>query len=102
MPTSVALTPRFESFARDQIASGRYNNVSEVVRDGLRLLEDTIKTEAIKLRALRDLAKAGVDALNAGDYVEVRVADLGEYIDSISSRRVRGSVRDQSARRRGT
>ena len=102
MPTSVALTPRFESFARHQVASGRYNNVSEVVRDGLRLLEDTIKTEAIKLRALRALAKAGVDALNAGDYVEVRAADLGEYIDSISSRKVRGSVRDQSARQRAT
>ena len=32
MPTSVALSPHFESFIRDQVESGRYNNVSEVVR----------------------------------------------------------------------
>ena len=40
MPTSVALSPPFESFVKQQVSSGRFNNVSEVVRAGLRLLED--------------------------------------------------------------
>ena len=40
MPTSVALGTHFEDFVKMQVASGRYNNVSEVVRDGLRLLQD--------------------------------------------------------------
>ncbi len=31
MPTSVALSPHFESFIQRQIKSGRYNNASEVV-----------------------------------------------------------------------
>ena len=53
MPTSVALGPHFEAFIRHQVQSGRDNNVSEVVRAGLRLLEDTEKQQAAKLDWLR-------------------------------------------------
>ncbi|MDX8524587.1 type II toxin-antitoxin system ParD family antitoxin [Mesorhizobium sp. MSK_1335] len=35
-----ALTDHYESFIRKQVESGRYNNASEVVRAGLRMLED--------------------------------------------------------------
>jgi antitoxin ParD1/3/4 len=59
MPTSVALSPHFEAFIRDQVKSGRYNNVSEVVCAGLRLLEDTERQQAIQLQALRNDIAAG-------------------------------------------
>jgi len=59
MPTSVALSPHFEAFIRDQVESGRYNNVSEVIRAGLRLLEDTERQQAIQLRALKNDIAAG-------------------------------------------
>ncbi len=68
MPTSIALSPHFEAFIRDQVESGRYNNVSEVVRDGLRLLESRVQEEAAKLVALRDAAKVGTDAIERGDF----------------------------------
>jgi len=40
MGTNVHLTPELERFAQSCVASGRFNNVSEVVRSGLRLLLD--------------------------------------------------------------
>jgi antitoxin ParD1/3/4 len=46
MPNSVALSPHFETFIRGQVESGRYNNVSQVVRAGLRLLEDAERQQA--------------------------------------------------------
>lgn len=39
MATNVNLTPELELFARGCVESGRYNNVSEVVRSALRLLQ---------------------------------------------------------------
>lgn len=62
MPTSVALGSHFEEFVKAQLASGRYNNASEVIRDGLRLLEDQEKLREIKLSALRAEIQKGIDS----------------------------------------
>jgi antitoxin ParD1/3/4 len=40
MSTNVHLTPELERFAREVVAEGRYNNVSEVVRQGLRMVQE--------------------------------------------------------------
>lgn len=60
MPTSVALSPHFETFIRQQVDSGRFNNVSEVVRAGLRLLEEREAEQAAKLQALREAIALGL------------------------------------------
>lgn len=60
MPTSVALSHHFESFVRAQVDSGRFNNVSEVVRAGLRLLENHESEQAAKLQALREAVVVGL------------------------------------------
>jgi antitoxin ParD1/3/4 len=48
--TSIALNEHYEQFIKKQLESGRYNNASEVVRAGLRLLEDYEDTREKWLR----------------------------------------------------
>ncbi len=59
MPTSVALGSHFEDFIREQLQTGRFNNVSEVVRAGLRLLEECEQRRQLELDALRAEIAAG-------------------------------------------
>ncbi|HMR88882.1 MAG TPA: type II toxin-antitoxin system ParD family antitoxin [Saprospiraceae bacterium] len=56
--TSVALGTHFEEFAKNRIEEGRYKNISEVIRAGLRLLED----EEQKYVTLRNAIKEGIDS----------------------------------------
>lgn len=62
MAKSVALGAHFEKFVTDQVALGRYNNESEVMRAGLRLLEE----HELKLKELRALVDDGDRALAEG------------------------------------
>ena len=62
--TSVALGPYFEDFIKVQIAQGRYRNASEVIRAGLRLLEDEEKQTA----ALKTAIKEGIESGVASDF----------------------------------
>lgn len=59
MPPSVALGSHSEGFVRDQVQTGRFNNVSEVVRAGLRLLEESEQRRLLELEALRAEIAAG-------------------------------------------
>ena len=56
--TSVSLGDHFESFIDKKVSSGRFQNASEVVRAGLRLLEE----EEAKLSALKKAVKEGMDS----------------------------------------
>lgn len=62
--TSVALGDYFDQFIKNKIAQGRYNNASEVIRAGLRLLEEN---EA-KLYQLRGAIQEGIDSGVACDF----------------------------------
>jgi antitoxin ParD1/3/4 len=71
MPTSVALGNHFEEFVKKQLNSGRFNNVSEVVRAGLRLLEDEEKLREIRHKELKTAIQEGIDSEDAGSIEEV-------------------------------
>ena len=62
MPSSYVIGDHFESFIREQIQQGRYASASEVVRDGLRALEDREKLKAAKLNTLRNEIQRGTDS----------------------------------------
>lgn len=53
MPSSYTLGNHFEAFIREQLRSGRYATASEVIREGLRLLEATQQQRAAELEGLR-------------------------------------------------
>jgi len=53
MPSSYVIGDHFEIFVKEQIRLGRYASASEVIRDGLRALEDRDKLRVVKLEALR-------------------------------------------------
>ena len=50
--TSISLGDHFEDFINNEIKSGRYSSVSEVIRTALRLLEREEKKEKILIKAL--------------------------------------------------
>lgn len=58
--TSVALGTYFENFIQSAIAQGRYNNASEVVRAGLRLLEEQENSVAALKNAIDEGVNSGI------------------------------------------
>lgn len=62
--TSVALGTYFENFIQSRIAQGRYNNASEVIRAGLRLLEENES----RLMELKAAIKEGIESGEATDF----------------------------------
>jgi antitoxin ParD1/3/4 len=69
MPTrNVVLTDKQSSLVDQLVTSGRYQNASEVLRDGLRLVEQREKGYAIRLEALREAVTAGIADMDAGRY----------------------------------
>lgn len=64
---NVSLTPQLEAFVKRKVSTGRYNSVSEVVREALRLLEEHDAVQAAKLEALREEIQAGRASLDRGE-----------------------------------
>jgi len=62
--TSISLGNYFDQFVQTQVSAGRYKNVSEVIRAGLRLLEN----EESKVIALRNAIQEGIDSGIAHDF----------------------------------
>jgi antitoxin ParD1/3/4 len=88
MPTrNVVLTKHQEKLIETLVEAGRYQNASEVLRDGLRLVEQREAEDAAKLKVLREAARAGVAALDRGEFKEFEnIEDLQVYLNDLSEK----------------
>ena len=64
--TSLTLGSHWETFIRNEVASGRYSSASEVVRDALRELEE----RRTRMEALRTHLAAGEREARSGNFVD--------------------------------
>ena len=84
---NVVLTAHHESIIEALVKSGRYQNASEVLREGLRLVEAREARDAAKLKALQEAARVGFADLEDGRFEEFEsVDDLADYLHNLSER----------------
>jgi antitoxin ParD1/3/4 len=85
MPTrNINLTERYDQFVDELVISGRFSNASEVMRAGLRLLEEQAREEEEKLKFLRGLASEGFGELDQGQGIALDDdQQLAEFIGQI-------------------
>lgn len=95
MPTrNVVLTDRQAKLLERMVSSGRYQNASEVLREGLRLVERHEAEEKAKLKALREAVQIGIADIKAGRYRDFESFDeLDAYLRKISDEAISEATR---------
>jgi len=76
--TSISLGDHFESFIEHTVVNGRFKNASEVLRAGLRLLEE----EENRISLLKNAIQEGIDSGRANDF------DPKQHLAILKARRV--------------
>lgn len=94
MPTrNISLTLEQDAFVEKVVEAGGYQNASEAIRDALRVLQQRRKEDGLRLKGLRAQIRAGVVALERGDFAEVEDADLEGYLEQLTISPVAKRVR---------
>jgi antitoxin ParD1/3/4 len=86
MPTrNVVLTEHQDVMIDALVQSGRYQNASEVLRAGLRLVETYEAQETVKLEALRAAIKTGTEAFDRGEFKEfANASSMVQYLEILA------------------
>ncbi|MDR1853509.1 MAG: type II toxin-antitoxin system ParD family antitoxin [Azoarcus sp.] len=90
MPTrNVVITDHQASFVAQLVESGEYQNASEVLREGLRLVEQRRVEHAAKLARLRAAIQEGIDDIEAGRYEAFDTPEaLGVHLDALAGKAI--------------
>ena len=67
---NVSLTPELDKFVQQRVATGRYQTASEVVREGLRLLENQERAREVAFAALKAKLERGSIQADKGEFVD--------------------------------
>ena len=74
---NVSLTPELEQFVQQRVASGRYQTASEVVREGLRLLEQQERDREAAYKELKAHLQHRATLAENGQFVSAREVRKG-------------------------
>lgn len=85
MPTrNVVLTDYQAELVERLVSSGRYQNASEVLREGLRLVEHQEEESKARLKVLREAARVGIADMEAGRFrIFGSADDLRQHLDEV-------------------
>jgi antitoxin ParD1/3/4 len=87
MPTrNVVLSEHQQHLVETLVQSGRYQNASEVLREGLRLIEERERLEDAKLKALKQAARQGWADVSAGRYADVADDQVEDFVRQLGRR----------------
>lgn len=90
MPTrNVVLTEHQAALVEDLVAGGRYQNASEVLREGLRLIEKRESEDSLRLQALKTAIQAGLADSAAGRYTDFNSSEsLSTHLKSLAAKAI--------------
>lgn len=71
---NISLTPELERLVDEKVKSGRYASASEVIREGLRLLEEQEEMKQHRLAEIRQKIDRGLDQLDKGHGIPAQEA----------------------------
>jgi antitoxin ParD1/3/4 len=93
LPTrNVVLTNYQASFVERLVSTGRYQNASEVLREGLRMMEQREAEDASRLEALRGAVRVGIDDFEQGRYATFESgSQLRDHLASLASKTMAGA-----------
>lgn len=95
MPTrNINLTDTLDSLIEEEVRSGRYQNASEVVRAGLRLLEQHKREDAARLRVLYSALDTAIGQADRGEDTEID--DIDAFVDEMVARMEAEEAADQA------
>jgi antitoxin ParD1/3/4 len=88
MPTrNVVLTDHQAALVEQLVQSGRYQNASEVLREGLRMVEQRDSEDAYRLAVLRKAAQEGIADIDAGRFKTVESKQgLRDHMQGIAAK----------------
>ncbi len=90
MPTrNGVLSEHQHELVETLVQSGRHQNASEVLREGLRLIEERDRLEEVKLKALKQAARQGWADVSAGRYTDVADDQLEDFVGQLGRRAAR-------------